>query len=141
MGRFVAIDYGTRRCGIAVSDPTAMYVSPLVTVASHELMNYLAGYMESEQVTCLVVGKPLRMNGEPSDAFIHAQRFLQAFKKRFPEVRTDWMDERYTSKMAVQQMAEAGFSKKSRRDKGRIDKMSAALILKSYLDMERPSGS
>jgi putative holliday junction resolvase len=134
MGRYLAIDYGTKRCGIAVSDPMKMIASGLVAVASHELMNFLADYFEKENVECVVVGKPMQSDNRPSDSFIYVDRFVQSFKKRFPEMRVEWEDERYTSEMAVRSMIEGGMKKSERRKKEHIDKISAALILRSFMD-------
>lgn len=140
MGRYLAIDYGTKRCGIAVTDPMKMFSSGLETVASHELMVFLEAYFLKEEVECVIVGKPLKLDDSPSESFIHVQRFVQAFRKRFPDMRVEWMDERYTSKMAVQAMIDGGMKLKERKKKGNIDKMSAALILKSFLEEENNIG-
>ncbi|MEX0980516.1 MAG: Holliday junction resolvase RuvX [Bacteroidales bacterium] len=134
MGRYLAIDYGKKRCGIAVSDPMKIIASGLATVASHELMNYLADYFLKEDVECVVVGKPMQSDNKPSDSFICVERFVRSFKKRFPGMRLEWEDERFTSKMAVQAMVEGGLKKSERRKKENIDKMSAALILRSFMD-------
>ena len=134
MGRYLAIDYGKKRCGVAVSDPTKIIASGLETVASHELMNYLDDYFRREDVECVVVGKPMQLDNRPSESFIYVERFVRSFKKRFPDMRLEWEDERFTSKMAVQAMVEGGFKKSERRKKDNIDKMSAALILRSFMD-------
>jgi putative Holliday junction resolvase len=136
MGRYLAIDYGTKRCGIAVSDPMKMIASGLETVASHDLMRYLERYFEKEEVDCLVVGKPLKHDGSPSESFVHIERFVQAFRKRFPKLKVQWEDERSTSRMAVQAMVEGGMKKSKRREKGQVDKVSAALILQSFMERE-----
>lgn len=136
LGRYLSIDYGTKRCGIAVTDPLKMIASGLDTVASHELMTYLADYLSREEVECVVLGKPMRMDNTQSESFVHAERFVQAFRKRFPDMKVVWMDERNTSKMAVQAMVEGGMKKNERRKKENIDKLSAAIILQSYLEQE-----
>lgn len=136
MGRYLAIDYGTKRCGIAVTDPLKMIASGIDTVASHELMRYLESYLKKEVVECVVIGKPMKMDDTPSESFIHVQRFKQAFKKRFPEMRVEWMDERFSSKMAVQAMVDGGMKLKERKKKENIDKISAAIILQSFLEEE-----
>lgn len=136
MGRYLAIDYGTKRCGIAVSDPLKMIAAGLDTVASHDLMIYLDSYFQKEDVECVIIGKPMQTDNTQSESFIHVERFANAFKKRFPEMKILWEDERMTSKMAVQAMVEGGFSKSDRRKKSNIDKMSAALILKSFMDQK-----
>ncbi len=136
MGRYLSIDYGTKRCGIAVTDPLRIIASGIDTVASHELMRYLEAYFKKEEVECVVVGKPMKMDDTPSESFIHVQRFVQAFKKRFPEMRVAWMDERFSSKMAVQAMVDGGMKLKERRKKENIDKISAAIILQSFMEEE-----
>jgi putative holliday junction resolvase len=136
LGRYLSIDYGTKRCGIAVTDPLRIIASGIDTVASHELMIYLEGYFKKEDVECVVVGKPMQMDDTPSQSFIHVQRFVQAFKKRFPEMRVAWMDERFSSKMAVQAMVDGGMKLKERKKKENIDKISAAIILQSFMEEE-----
>jgi putative Holliday junction resolvase len=140
MGRYLAIDYGSKRCGIAVSDPMKMIASGLETVSSHELMNFLKNYFSLEEVECVVVGKPMKSDNQPSESFLLVERFVSAFRKRFPEMRVEWEDERFTSKMAVQAMIEGGFKKSDRHNKENIDKMSAALILKSFMNNENNPG-
>ncbi len=102
-------------------------------------MVYLESYFQEEPVECVVVGKPMKTDDTPSESFIHVDRFVQAFKKRFPEMRVEWMDERYTSKLAVQAMVEGGMKKSERRKKENIDKISAAIILQSFLEEENNS--
>lgn len=136
MGRYLAIDYGSKRCGIAVSDPSRMIAYGLETVASHELMQYLENYFQREEVDCVVFGKPMQHDQRPSESFILVERFVKAFKKRFPQVRTAWEDERFTSRMAVQSMVDAGVKKSDRRKKENVDRMSAALILQSYMEQQ-----
>ncbi|MEX0985966.1 MAG: Holliday junction resolvase RuvX [Bacteroidales bacterium] len=140
MGRYLAIDYGTKRCGIAVSDTLKMIASGLETVASHELMHYLEDYFSKEPVDCVVVGKPMQADNQPSESFIHVERFVRAFKKRFPEMKLQWEDERNSSKMAVQAMVDGGLKKSERRKKENIDKISAALILQSFMAHENNRG-
>lgn len=136
MGRYLAIDYGSKRCGIAVSDPAKMIAYGLETVASHQLMQYLEDYFRKETVDCVVFGKPMQHDHRPSESFILVERFVQAFKKRFPGMRTAWEDERFTSRLAVQSMVEAGVKKSDRRKKENVDRMSAALILQSFMEQE-----
>lgn len=113
-----------------------MIASGLETVASHQLMVFLETYFQEEEVECVVIGKPMKTDDTPSDSFIHVDRFVQAFKKRFPAMRVEWMDERFTSKLAVQAMIDGGMKKSERRKKENIDKISAAIILQSYLEQE-----
>jgi len=130
----LAIDYGTRRTGIAVTDPGQIIASPLETVPTHELMHYLEDYFHKEDVELLVVGKPLQADGSPSESMKPLQFFMQAFRKRFPDQKVEWMDERYTSSMASAAMLEGGVKKKGRQDKGMVDKISASLILQSWME-------
>jgi putative Holliday junction resolvase len=134
LGRIVAIDYGTRRTGLAVTDPGQMIASPMETVPTHELMSYLQAYFEKEQVDLLVVGHPRQMDHSESEAMKQIRFFVGAFKKRFTEVPVEWMDERFTSKMAMDALIAGGMKKSDRRVKGNIDKVSAALILQSFLE-------
>lgn len=136
MGRILSIDYGTKRCGIAVSDPLKIIASGLETVASHELMTFLEQYFKKEKVESVVVGKPLRENNTPSESFVFVERFIQAFKKRFQEMPVFWEDERNTSIMARQAMIDGGMKKSERAKKGNTDKLSAAIILQSFLERE-----
>jgi len=134
LGRILAIDYGTRRTGMAVTDPGQMIASPLETVLSHELMNYLQAYFEKEEVELLVVGHPLQMDHTDSESIKQIRFFVGAFKKRFKGIPVEWMDERFTSKMAVDAMIAGGMKKSDRRVKGNVDRVSAALILQSFLE-------
>ena len=134
LGRIVAIDYGTRRTGLAVTDPGQMIASPMKTVPTHELMIFLQAYFEREQVDLLVVGHPRQMDNSDSESMKHIRFFVAAFKKRFKEVPVEWMDERFTSKLAMDAMIEGGMKKSDRRVKGQVDKVSAALILQSFLE-------
>ena len=136
MGRIVAIDFGTKRTGLAVTDPGRMIASPLDTVATHDLMQFLDTYFNKEQVDAMVVGHPTRMDGSDSESMKPLRYFVQAFRKRFPAIRVDWMDERFTSKMAMDAMIEGGMKKADRRVKGNVDKVSAAIILQSWLERE-----
>lgn len=134
MGRIIAIDYGTKRTGIAVTDPGQMIASPMETVATHELMLFLEEYFRKEEVEILVVGHPTRTDGSDSESMRPLRFFVQAFKKRFPTMKVEWMDERFTSKMAVDAMVAGGMKKSDRREKGNIDKISASLILQSWME-------
>ena len=134
LSRIIAIDYGTKRTGIAVTDPGQMIASPMETVASHELMLYLEEYFKKEEVGILVVGHPTKTDGSDSESMRPLRFFVQAFKKRFPGVGVEWMDERFTSKMAMEAMVTGGMKKSERRVKGNIDKISASLILQSWME-------
>ena len=134
-GRIVAIDYGTKRTGVAVTDPDQMIATPLETVPTHTLMNYLQSYFEKEQVELLVVGQPRKMDYTESESMKHIRYFVGAFKKRFSEIPVEFMDERFTSSMAKEALRSGGMKKKDRQDKGQVDRVSAALILQSYLEL------
>jgi putative Holliday junction resolvase len=132
----LAIDYGTKRTGLAVTDPGQMIASPLETVASHELMNFLKAYFDREPVEIVVVGLPRKMDNSESESMKHIRFFVSAFRKRFPAVKVEWMDERFTSSLAKGALLEGGMKKSDRQHKGHIDKVSAALILQSFLELK-----
>jgi putative holliday junction resolvase len=134
LGRIIAIDYGTKRTGVAVTDPGRMIASPLETVLTHELMHYLQAYFEKEQVDLLVVGHPRQMDHSDSESMKQIRFFVAAFKKRFKDIPVKWMDERFTSKMAMDAMVAGGMKKADRRVKGNVDRVSASLILQSFLE-------
>ena len=134
MGRILAIDYGTRRVGIAVTDPEQIIASPLETVPSHELMHFLESYFGKEQVEEIVIGYPRKMDSSDSDSMKQIRFFAQAFKKRFPGIPLEWMDERFTSSLARDALLEGGMKKSARKQKGNVDKVSAAIILQSYME-------
>lgn len=134
MGRIIAIDYGTKRTGVAVTDPGQFLASPLESVPTHELMLFLEEYFKSEAVDMLVVGHPRKMDNSESESMKHIRYFVGAFKKRFAEIQVKWVDERFTSKLAMDAMVKGGMKKSDRRVKGNIDKVSAAIILQSYLE-------
>jgi len=134
LGRIVAIDYGTKRTGLAVTDPGQMIASPMETVPTHELMNYLQAYFEKERVELLVVGLPRKMDHSESESMKQIRFFVEAFKKRFKDIPVEWMDERFTSRLAMDAMIRGGMKKSDRRLKGQVDRVSAALILQSFLE-------
>lgn len=134
MGRILAIDYGTKRVGIAATDPMQIIASGLETVHPNELLDFLKKYMETETVECIVIGDPKRLNNEPAQAAKGADQLTDRLKKAFPNVRFDRMDERFTSKMAFGAMIDGGLKKKKRQDKALIDKVSATIILQSYME-------
>lgn len=130
----MAIDYGSKRTGIAVTDPMQMIASPLETVPTHSLMNFLDSYMQNEKVDMLVVGEPKQMGAKGSESLPQIRFFVEAFRKRFKKVPVKWVDERYTSRMAMNALLEGGMKKSDRRKKGNVDKVSAAIILRTYLE-------
>ena len=134
MGRIIGIDYGTKRVGVAVTDPLQMIASGLTTVGSHEILDFLRDYMQKEKVDAIVLGLPKKMNNTDSEALKYAQQFEIAFKRRFPGIPVIWIDERFTSQIAMSVMIDGGMKKKDRQVKGNMDKISAAIILQSYLE-------
>lgn len=136
MGRILALDYGTKRVGIAATDPLQIIASALTTVHPNELMDFLKKYMETETVDCIVIGDPKRLNNEPAQAAVGANQLTERLKKQFPQVQIDRMDERFTSKLAFGAMIEGGLKKKQRADKAMVDKVSATIILQSYMEQQ-----
>ncbi|HRG53711.1 MAG TPA: Holliday junction resolvase RuvX [Bacteroidia bacterium] len=133
MARIMAIDYGSKRVGIAVTDPQQIIATGLTTVHSSEVIDFLKKYMQKEEVSCIVVGEPKRMNNEPSDSARFIEPFVMHLKRTFPAVKVERMDERFTSKMAFQTMIDSGLKKKARQNKELVDEISATIILQSYL--------
>ncbi len=134
MERIVGIDYGRKRVGIAVSDPLCMFASALETVPAGSLLAYLKSYTLRESVVRFVVGYPMNMDNTPSEAAKDVDSFLNMLRKQFPAIPVTLQDERFTSKMAMRTLVDGGMKKSDRRVKGNIDKVSAAIILQSYLD-------
>ena len=133
MGRIMAIDYGRKRVGIAVTDELQLIANGLTTVASHDIFNFLKLYLQKEKVDAFVVGEPRQMNNLPSESLQFIIPFVNRLKKEFPEISVEMVDERFTSKMAFQTMIDAGLKKKDRQRKELVDTISAAIILQSYL--------
>lgn len=136
MERIVGIDYGRKRTGIAVSDPLGIFAMSLITVPAGEVMDFLKKYSLTEQITLFVVGFPVNMNNQPSEAAADVEIFLKHLRKQFPDTPVVLEDERFTSKMALNAMIEGGVKKMKRRDKFMTDKISASIILQSYMDSE-----
>ena len=134
MDRIVGIDYGRKRVGVAVSDPLGIFASPLDTVPAAKIIDYLKKYAETESVTRFVVGYPMNMDNTPSEAAADVDIFLKNLAKAFPAVPVTLEDERFTSVLAQRAMIEGGMKAKDRRDKSSVDKISAAIILQSFLD-------
>jgi len=134
MGRILAIDYGQKRVGLAVTDESRIIASALDTVHVKDIFTYLKNYMAHEKVDCIVVGDPLQMNNTASESVKFIDPFVKKLVKTFPKISVDRFDERFTSKMAKQTMIDSGLKKKDRRDKSTIDRISAVLILQSYLN-------
>jgi len=133
LGRALAIDYGRKRCGLAVTDPLRIIASPLVTVPSGELEAFLRDYIPRENVTDVVIGYPVTVNNLPSESVKYIDPFIARFRKLFPLVELHLADERFTSQMAMRTMIDGGVKKSSRRDKSMVDRISASIILQSWL--------
>ncbi|MDG5492359.1 Holliday junction resolvase RuvX [Psychroserpens sp. SPM9] len=133
MARILALDYGTKRTGIAVTDELQIIASGLTTVPTKELLSFLEQYTSEEQVELFVVGEPKQMNYEASESELSITKFLAQLAKRIPHIPIKRVDERFTSKMAFQTMIDSGLKKKQRQDKALVDEISATIILQSYL--------
>jgi putative Holliday junction resolvase len=134
MGRIIALDYGRKRVGIAVTDELQIIANGLTTVNSNEILPYLKKYLASETVSCIVVGKPMQMDYTESESEKYITPFLKSLSKQFPDIPVVRIDERFTSKMAFQTMIDSGISKKSRQNKKLIDTISATIILQTYME-------
>lgn len=134
MDRLIGIDYGRKRVGVALSDPLCIFASPLETVPAAKIIDYLKNFAEKETITRFVVGYPLNMNGQPSEAAADIDIFLKTLSKQFPDIPVTLEDERFTSVLAHRAMIDGGMKYQDRRDKNSVDKISAAIILQSYLD-------
>ena len=137
MGRVLAIDFGRKRTGLAVTDMLRITANPLITMPTHTLEDWLKDYFSKEQVDEVVIGHPRQMNGEDSESMQYIQPFINRFKKVFPDMPLKEYDERFTSVMAHQAMIAGGMKKKQRQDKTVVDKLAACIILEGYLDSIR----
>lgn len=133
MGRIVAIDYGTKRVGLATTDPMKIIASPLDTIHSKDVIEYLKTFDNRENIEAFVLGMPYQSTGEESTAAKFVKLFARQLEKHFPGKPLHYIDERYTSSLALDAMIRGGMKKKDRREKGNVDKISAAIILQSYL--------
>jgi putative holliday junction resolvase len=134
MGRIVAIDIGQKRVGLAVTDPYRIIATGLDTLPIGEVFDYLGNYMKDEEVDMFVVGSPVTLNNQPSDSVIYVNPFVKKLLKMFPSVPVERVDERFTSSIAKRTLIEGGAKKKIRKDKAMVDKISAVIILQSYLE-------
>ena len=134
MGRILAIDYGTRRTGIAVSDPLRIIAGGLTTVETRELERWLAQYFSENDVSTIVIGKPTQMNGQPSETWSRIEPLAGRLRSAYPDKEVVFWDERFTSVLAHRTMLESGIGRMARRDKALVDKISATIILQSYMD-------
>lgn len=133
MPRILAIDYGQKRTGIAVTDELQIIASGLTTVATETLFSFLETYFKKEQVFKILVGEPRQMNGEPSQSAAMIDAFVHQLMAKFPEMKVIRVDERYTSKLAFQSMLDSGLKKKQRQNKALLDEISATIMLQDYL--------
>jgi putative Holliday junction resolvase len=134
MGRVLAVDYGKKRTGLAVTDPMRIIATPLETVSTDTLLNYLKSYLQKEPVDEFVVGMPKTLRNEDSETAPLVRAFVEELNKAFPEKPVHLADERFTSSMAMDAMIAGGMKKKDRQVKGNVDKISATIILQSFLD-------
>lgn len=137
MGRIIAIDYGKKKSGIAVTDPLQIIANGLTTVASSELIAFLEKYIRDEPVEKIIIGYPLQNSGLESESMKYIKPFYNQVSNKFPHLSVEWMDERFTSRMAFQTMIDAGLKKMDRRNKELVDKISATIILQSYLEQKK----
>lgn len=134
MGRIIAVDYGQKRVGLAVTDPLRIIATALSTVSAGESVEYIAKYVSQNDVDMIVVGLPLQMNGTASESQRYILPFVARLRKRLPDMPIEYADERYTSKIAQRVMIDMGTKKTDRRDKGIIDRISAVIILQDFLE-------
>ena len=134
--RILAFDYGTKRIGMAVTDPLQIIATGLDTIHPKDIIGYLKKYLQREQVELFVVGEPKQMDGSPSQSSPHIKGFITTLKKHFPGIPIERIDERFTSKMASAVVAQSGFKKTDRQNKERLDTISATIILQSYLEKQ-----
>ena len=137
MKRILAIDYGSKRTGIAVTDTEQIIASGLTTIETQQIFKFLTDYFTKEKVECLVVGDPKNLNNSPAESAYATYEFIKKLKNKYPEMPIYMVDERFTSKMAFQAMIAGGVKKMDRRNKATIDMVSAAIILQSFMEMKK----
>jgi putative Holliday junction resolvase len=137
MGRIMAIDYGRKRTGLAVTDTMQLIASGLTTVSSGEAMDYIETYTAREKVDLFVIGEPKQMNNKPSENMHYVEAFVNRLRKVIPDIPVAYFDERFTSVMAHKAMIEGGLKKKKRQDRALVDEISATLILQGYMEKKR----
>lgn len=137
MGRLLAIDYGRKRCGVAVTDPLQICANGLPTQRSCDLHAFIREYCAREKVDAFIVGEPKDLSGNPSESMRYITPFINRLKKDFPDIPVIMYDERFSSAIAHQEMIAGGFSRKQRQEKGRADEMAAVIILTSYLESKK----
>ena len=134
MGRILAIDYGRKRTGLAVTDLLRITANPLLTIETKDLMDWLTNYFAQEQVDEVVIGHPTQMNGQESESMNYIRPFMGNFKKQFPNIPITMYDERFTSVLAHQAMIAGGMKRKNRQNKAVVDKIAACIILEDFLE-------
>jgi len=137
LSRILAIDYGRKRVGIAVTDPQQIIANKLTTVPTYQIWDFLKDYFEKEDVEKVVIGYPRQLNNQPSDSIRYINPFLRRFQKVYPNMALEQVDERFTSKIAFQTMIDGGLKKKARQNKATVDAVSAVIILQTYMDQEK----
>ena len=137
MTRLLALDYGTKRVGIAVTDELQLIASGLCTIRTHDSMDFLIEYLSKESVSTIVMGMPKNLRNQNTDVTPYVKGFAKQIRKQFPEMKVELIDERFTSKIAFQSMIDGGLKKKARQDKALIDEVSATLILQSYMEQQK----
>ena len=141
MGRLLAIDYGRKRTGIAVSDSLQIIANGLTTVDTYQLFDFLKEYLSKEKVAAIIVGLPRQMNNEPSENMQRIEEFVRKFKQLHPQVPMEYFDERFSSKLAHRAMIDGGLKKKDRQNKALVDEISATIILQGYMESRRMNPS
>ncbi len=137
MGRILAIDYGKKRVGVAVTDPLQIIANGLTTVSSGEILKFIVDYVSKENVEKIVVGLPKTMKGEESESMKYITPFMASLKKKLPKIPVEMFDERFTSVLAHRAIIEGGVKKMDRRNKALVDEVSATIILQSYMESQR----
>jgi len=133
LARIICIDYGAKRCGLAVTDPLQIIATSLTTIDTKDLFNFLTDYFSKESVELILIGEPLNLDNTPTDATPLVQKAILDLGKKFPQIPIQTIDERFSSKNAVKAMVEMGMTKKDRRDKKTIDRVAATMLLQEYL--------
>ncbi|RZL18085.1 MAG: Holliday junction resolvase RuvX [Pedobacter sp.] len=137
MGRILAFDYGTKRIGVAVTDPLQIIATGLDTVHPKDIIEFIKKYLLTEQVDGFVIGEPKQMDGSPSGSAQHVKGFSTLLKKSFPAIPQHWIDERFTSKLANETIMQSGLKKQDRRNKERVDTIAATIILQYFMEQNR----
>ncbi len=137
MARILAIDYGLKRTGIAITDEMQLIASGLTTISSETVLAFLKDYFSKEKVEKVIIGEPKQMDGTPSESAVIIEKFIVLFQKEFPQMPLDRVDERFTSKMAFQTMLDSGLKKNQRKNKALIDEIAATIMLQDYLQYKR----